>query len=205
VSGSGLLSPIYRPLGVALDGAQERKGQRLVKISGIAVLVSIFVFSFFDLVIFVFFFSIAKKGKMFIEKFKVESPNVKYMEDEIHSVYNYETTELVHENRNGSYQWTVKPKTVQYEFKTDTRVPKLGFAPIYQAPFFIFFFFFSFLCARANLLWADLKILKCCFNFLSWQCYACGMGRKQWFNSHWRCYCQQRVSSCFSLFIFFFI
>jgi len=56
VSGSGLLSPIYRPLGVALDGAQERKGQRLVKISGIAVLVSIFVFSFFDLVIFVFFF-----------------------------------------------------------------------------------------------------------------------------------------------------
>jgi len=86
---------------------------------------------------------------MFIEKFKVESPNVKYIEDEIHSVYNYETTELVHENRNGSYQWTVKPKTVQYEFKTDTRVPKLGFAPIYQAPFFIFFFFFSFLCARA--------------------------------------------------------
>ncbi|KAJ6916916.1 hypothetical protein NC652_019350 [Populus alba x Populus x berolinensis] len=122
-----LVSLIYRPLGVALDGAQERKGQRLVKISGIAVLVSIFVFSFFDLVIFVFFlFSIAKKAKMFIEKFKVESPNVKYIEDEIHSVYNYETTELVHENRNGSYQWTVKPKTVKYEFKTDTRVPKLG-------------------------------------------------------------------------------
>ncbi|KAG5245185.1 inositol-3-phosphate synthase [Salix suchowensis] len=63
---------------------------------------------------------------MFIEKFKVESPNVKYTEDEIHSVYNYETTELVHENKNGSYQWTVKPKTVQYEFKTDIHVPKLG-------------------------------------------------------------------------------
>ncbi|KAF2284078.1 hypothetical protein GH714_018839 [Hevea brasiliensis] len=63
---------------------------------------------------------------MFIEKFKVESPNVKYTDDEIHSVYNYETTELVHENRSGTYQWIVKPKTIKYEFKTDTHVPKLG-------------------------------------------------------------------------------
>ncbi|KAL0431986.1 UNVERIFIED_CONTAM: Inositol-3-phosphate synthase [Sesamum radiatum] len=63
---------------------------------------------------------------MFIESFKVDSPNVKYTEGEIHSVYNYETTELVHENRNGTYQWIVKPKTVKYEFKTDTHVPKLG-------------------------------------------------------------------------------
>lgn len=63
---------------------------------------------------------------MFIESFKVDSPNVKYGEGEIHSIYNYETTELVHENRNGSYAWIVKPKTVGYEFKTDTRVPKLG-------------------------------------------------------------------------------
>jgi hypothetical protein len=38
--------------------------------------------------------------KMFIESFKVESPNVKYTQNEIHSLYNYETTELVHENRN---------------------------------------------------------------------------------------------------------
>jgi len=42
---SHFLSPIYRPPGVALDGAQERKAQRLDKISAIAVLVSIFVFS----------------------------------------------------------------------------------------------------------------------------------------------------------------
>ncbi|KAE8693261.1 Inositol-3-phosphate synthase [Hibiscus syriacus] len=63
---------------------------------------------------------------MFIENFKVESPNVKYTDDEIQSVYNYETTELVHENRNGTYQWVVKPKTVKYEFKTDIHVPKLG-------------------------------------------------------------------------------
>ncbi|CAA6659473.1 unnamed protein product [Spirodela intermedia] len=63
---------------------------------------------------------------MFIEKFRVESPNVKYGEGEIESVYSYETTELVHEVRDGSYQWVVKPKAVQYQFKTDTRVPKLG-------------------------------------------------------------------------------
>lgn len=63
---------------------------------------------------------------MFIENFKVESPNVRYTETEIQSVYNYETTELVHENRNGTYQWIVKPKSVKYEFKTDTHVPKLG-------------------------------------------------------------------------------
>ncbi|WZZ22724.1 hypothetical protein YC2023_124111 [Brassica napus] len=75
---------------------------------------------------------------MFIESFKVESPNVKYTENEIHSVYDYvrfgcfssidyQTTELVHESKNGFYQWTVKPKTVKYEFKTDTHVPKLGY------------------------------------------------------------------------------
>lgn len=64
---------------------------------------------------------------MFIDNFKVESPNVTYTENEIHSVYNYETTELVHENRKGcGYQWIVKPKSVKYEFKTDTHVPKLG-------------------------------------------------------------------------------
>ncbi|KAE8701124.1 Inositol-3-phosphate synthase [Hibiscus syriacus] len=57
---------------------------------------------------------------MFIESFKVESPNVKYTDKEIQSVYNYETTELVHEIRDGTYQWVVKPKTLKYEFKTDT-------------------------------------------------------------------------------------
>ncbi|OIW15103.1 hypothetical protein TanjilG_08590 [Lupinus angustifolius] len=59
---------------------------------------------------------------MFIENFKVQSPNVKYTESEIQSVYNYETTELVHNNN----EWIVKPKTVKYEFKTKTHVPKLG-------------------------------------------------------------------------------
>ncbi|MBA0832711.1 hypothetical protein Goarm_017082 [Gossypium armourianum] len=63
---------------------------------------------------------------MFIESFKVESPYVKYTDNAIQSVYNYETTELVHENRDGTYQWVVKPKTVKYEFRTDIHVPKLG-------------------------------------------------------------------------------
>ncbi|KAG6392763.1 hypothetical protein SASPL_146989 [Salvia splendens] len=71
-------------------------------------------------------FSPNHRFNMFIESFKVDSPNVNYTDTEIHSVYSYDTTELVHENKNGSYQWTVKPKTVQYEFKTDARVPKLG-------------------------------------------------------------------------------
>lgn len=82
---------------------------------------------------------------MFIESFKVESPNVKYTENEIHSVYTYETTELVHENRKGTYQWIVKPKSVQYEFKTDVHVPKLGFV---HNPFSCFFL-------------AEIKMLGC--------------------------------------------
>ncbi|MCI13698.1 inositol-3-phosphate synthase-like [Trifolium medium] len=42
---------------------------------------------------------------MFIENFKVESPNVKYTETEIESVYSYETTELVHQkNTNDTYE-----------------------------------------------------------------------------------------------------
>lgn len=85
-----------------------------------------------------------KREKMFIEGFKVESPNVRYTENEIHSVYNYETTELVHENRKGTYQWIVKPKTVKYEFKTNTRVPKLGFGSHFlNPPFFSFQFKYS--------------------------------------------------------------
>lgn len=63
---------------------------------------------------------------MFIESFRVQSPNVKYKEGSIESIYDYATTDLVHENINGKYEWVVKPKTVKYDFKTDTRVPKLG-------------------------------------------------------------------------------
>lgn len=77
---------------------------------------------------------------MFIESFKVESPNVKYTDNAIQSVYNYETTELVHENRDGTYQWVVKPKTVKYEFRTDINVPKLGLESKTTPHFFRVFF-----------------------------------------------------------------
>lgn len=84
---------------------------------------------------------------MFIQSFKVESPNVKYTESEIESVYNYETTELVHENKNGSYQWVVKPKTVKYEFKTNTDVPKLGFVfCVFPFLFLLWFWMIYIIC-----------------------------------------------------------
>jgi myo-inositol-1-phosphate synthase len=92
--------------------------------------------SFFLPFLFDYIFSFFKVTKMFIENFKVESPNVKYTETEIESVYSYETTELVHQkNTNDTYQWVVKPKTVKYDFKTQTNVPKLGY---YNVLFLIF-------------------------------------------------------------------
>lgn len=63
---------------------------------------------------------------MFIERFQIESPNVSYSPDCIHSVYQYQTTEVTHEQRGGRYEWLLKPTAVGYEFKTNTRVPKLG-------------------------------------------------------------------------------
>lgn len=68
---------------------------------------------------------------MFIESFRVESPNVRYGENEIETVYSYETTELVRDDGSDSHQWFVKPKTIKYRFKTDTRIPKLGYIYIY--------------------------------------------------------------------------
>lgn len=123
---------------------------------------------------------------MFIENFKVESPNVKYTETEIQSVYSYETTELVHENRNNTYEWVVKPKTVKYEFKTQTNVPKLGYYNVLLLILIVYskYFLFIFL----------LILLSICF--LCWYCQgnACWVGWKQWFNPHWWCYCKPRVS-----------
>ncbi len=58
-----------------------------------------------------------------LDSFKVDSPNVVYGEDAITAAYNYQHTE-VEQGTDG--QWVVRPKTTKYEFKTDTRVPKLG-------------------------------------------------------------------------------
>nr|AAP74579.1 inositol 1-phosphate synthase [Oryza coarctata] len=63
---------------------------------------------------------------MFIESFRVESPHVRYGAAEIESEYRYDTTELVHESHDGASRWVVRPKSVQYHFRTSTTVPKLG-------------------------------------------------------------------------------
>ena len=64
---------------------------------------------------------------MFIESFRVESPNVRYGPSEIESEYRYDTTELVHEGKDGASRWVVRPKSVKYHFRTSTAVPKLGY------------------------------------------------------------------------------
>ncbi|ONL94902.1 low phytic acid1 [Zea mays] len=63
---------------------------------------------------------------MFIESFRVESPHVRYGPTEIESEYRYDTTELVHEGKDGASRWVVRPKSVKYNFRTRTAVPKLG-------------------------------------------------------------------------------
>ncbi|CAM0957068.1 unnamed protein product [Alopecurus aequalis] len=60
---------------------------------------------------------------MFVEGFKVESPYVRYGAGEIESEYRYDTTEVA-SAPEGS--WVVRPKSVTYNFKTSTAVPKLG-------------------------------------------------------------------------------
>jgi len=58
------------------------------------------------------------------EIFKVESDKVVYTETEIQSTYQYNTTEVV---RGESGQpLTVRPKTTEYVFKTERKVPKTG-------------------------------------------------------------------------------
>lgn len=54
---------------------------------------------------------------------KVNSPNVKYVDDSIVADYEYQTTEAIKDSE-GSY--TLTPKSTKYTFKTDTRVPKMG-------------------------------------------------------------------------------
>ncbi|KAH6630922.1 hypothetical protein B0J18DRAFT_362380 [Chaetomium sp. MPI-SDFR-AT-0129] len=56
-------------------------------------------------------------------KFTVNSPNVVYSDNEIRSKYTYRTTE-VSEGENGSR--VVTPKETVYDFKLDTKVPKIG-------------------------------------------------------------------------------
>jgi len=54
---------------------------------------------------------------------KVNSPNVVYSKDCITSKYTY-NTEVVTKNENGEF--IITPKSEQYQFKTETTLPKLG-------------------------------------------------------------------------------
>jgi len=59
---------------------------------------------------------------MHITEFEVDSPDVKYSADSIESTYQYHTTDVVSENG----KVTARPKTVEYQFRTSRKVPKLG-------------------------------------------------------------------------------
>jgi len=61
--------------------------------------------------------------RMHAESFKVNSPNVVYGEDFIESTYEYLSTD-VSKGEDGSV--TVTPQTTTYQFRTNTKVPKLG-------------------------------------------------------------------------------
>jgi myo-inositol-1-phosphate synthase len=60
---------------------------------------------------------------MLVDSFKVDSPAVEYGESHIASTYDYQHTEV---DRTEDGKWVVKPQTTRYEFRTDTKVPKLG-------------------------------------------------------------------------------
>eukprot|EP01100_Stratorugosa_tubuloviscum_P009045 TRINITY_DN378_c2_g3_i1.p1 TRINITY_DN378_c2_g3~~TRINITY_DN378_c2_g3_i1.p1 ORF type:complete len:533 (-),score=267.63 TRINITY_DN378_c2_g3_i1:118-1716(-) len=60
---------------------------------------------------------------MMVNNIRVNSPNVEYNEREITANYEYRTTDVSVDN-NG--QATIVPRTVNFTFKTDTRVPKVG-------------------------------------------------------------------------------
>lgn len=63
---------------------------------------------------------------MLVENFRVDSQNVKYSEELIESSYEYQTTDMVHEQNDGKYEWVARPKSVTYQFATKRTIPKLG-------------------------------------------------------------------------------
>ena len=60
---------------------------------------------------------------MLVEDFTIDSKNVRREGDVLVSSYDYKTTEV---DRAADGEWTVRPVSTNYEFRTDTRVPKLG-------------------------------------------------------------------------------
>lgn len=63
---------------------------------------------------------------MLVESFRVSSPHVKYTESSIESTYEYQSTDLQHELKDGKFEWIVTPTKTVYDFKTARKVPKLG-------------------------------------------------------------------------------
>lgn len=63
---------------------------------------------------------------MLVDKFKIQSPNVKYEVDHILSTYEYQTTDVKCEVKDGQFDWVVEPVSQKYQFKTKSTVPKLG-------------------------------------------------------------------------------
>uniref|UniRef100_A0A7S2JEE2 inositol-3-phosphate synthase n=1 Tax=Haptolina brevifila TaxID=156173 RepID=A0A7S2JEE2_9EUKA len=59
---------------------------------------------------------------MHCDSFEVSSPNVHYGEKYIESTYAYQTTDVVKENG----KTVAKPKTVEYQFRTERKAPKMG-------------------------------------------------------------------------------
>jgi len=57
------------------------------------------------------------------DSFEVDSPNVKYSEDTIESTYKYQTTTC---RRTEAGKFVASPVEVEYQFRTDRKVPKLG-------------------------------------------------------------------------------
>ena len=60
---------------------------------------------------------------MFVENFKVQSPNVRYADDAIYARFDYDNTRL---EPADDQSWTVIPTKETFEFRTQNAVPKLG-------------------------------------------------------------------------------
>merc|ERR1719408_986230 len=58
-----------------------------------------------------------------VNSFEVDSPDVKYTEDHIESKYAYHST---HVTQDESGKVVARPKTVEYQFRTARKVPKVG-------------------------------------------------------------------------------
>lgn len=69
---------------------------------------------------------------MLVDKFTVDTDRVQVTNDSIVSTYEYQSTAV---QRGGDGGWVVKPTTTEYQFKTNTTVPKLGcvVAPYWHA------------------------------------------------------------------------